>query len=569
MTGVVDPGTYIFRWFPLPDRKDASLVPPPTLALGAGRYVIRERLGAGAVGEVWSADDPQIDRRVAVKFLRAPDQLSAAQRTEWENRFLLEARAAGRLSHPGIVPIFDVGTASDGRSFIVMELVDGRSLEALRLAEPHPTVEQVLRWTLEIAEALDAAHGRGVVHRDVKPANMLIGADGRARIADFGIARVADSDLTRDGAFLGSPSFASPEQLRGSRIDGRADLFSLGAVLYLLSTRQRPFEGDDIPTIVYAACHAEPRRPSSLNPELSPAIDTVILRALQKNPEARFQTGREFAGALRSANIDAKPAGSPAVSPVDRTVRDEQILAAPTAEDRAASLASAAAVSAVRASRATAEGTRRLAAEFMEWARRTEPQVRRGVTSFAARVKTASPAIGSRVSRAASSPSTSRSLRSRGGIAAILITAVTLAILAGRPWAGDDSASRNHAWERLRGVLGGKSSRVNVLVEHSLPEGSIELSDNEGVILSNALKAPEKAVLGLSFFTYRSGTETSKARLSPGRHELTIKVKGRDDLELLKSLTVQVEPRSEYDLQISIATWPRARMSADWSRISE
>jgi hypothetical protein len=191
------------------------------------------------------------------------------------------------------------------------------------------------------------------------------------------------------------------------------------------------------------------------------------------------------------------------------------------------------------------------------------------MASFAARARIAAPAIGPRLSRAASSLSTSRAVRSRGGVAAILITTVTLVILASRPWAVDDTAPHGHAWESLRGFLGGKSSRVNVLVEHGLSSGSIELSDHDGVIVSNSLEASQKAVLGLSFLTYRRGTETLKARLSPGRHDLAINVKGPDDLELVKTLSVQVEPRSEYDLQISIATWPRARISADWSRVTE
>ena len=162
--------------------------------------------------------------------------------------------------------------------------------------------------------------------------------------------------MTRDGAFIGSPAFASPEQLCGAKIDGRADLFSLGAVLYLLSTRRRPFEGDAIGTVAYAACHVDPPRPSSINPALRSALDTVILRALRKNPEARFQTGSEFAQALRDAVADRPP--------VERTIPSPQARAAPTAEDRAVSIASAVAVSLVRTSRAAVAEVRRLASAF-------------------------------------------------------------------------------------------------------------------------------------------------------------------------------------------------------------
>jgi hypothetical protein len=515
--------------------------PTPAVAFGAGRYRLRERLGAGAVGEVWSADDPQIGRRVAIKFLRAPGELSPGQQAEWENRFLLEARAAGRLSHPGIVPVFDVGTASDGRPFIVMELVEGRSLEALRRAEPHPTLEEVVHWTIEIAEALDAAHGRGVVHRDVKPANILVGSDGRARITDFGIARVADSDLTRDGAFLGSPSFASPEQLRGAKIDGRSDLFALGAVLYFLSTRRRPFEGPDIPAIIYAACHAEPKPPSSLNAKLTAPLDAVILRALRKRPDERFQTGQELADALRAAAAGTRPVAPAATAgTADRTLREERRLAA-TAEDRAVSIASTVAVSVVRGSRAAASNAGRAARTLAAWMRRTTPGVARA------------PAIGKR----------------DAWIAMTLVVLVALAMM-GSSWnRTEEPRSDGHVWDQLRGMVGSKSSRVNVVVEHGLAEGTLAISGAGGVVLEESLMAPAKTLLGTSFLRYRRATETSKTRLAPGDHHLTIKVTGRDGLALEKTLDVQVEPKSEYDLQVSVTTWPRARISADWSRVEE
>jgi serine/threonine-protein kinase len=304
----------------------------------AGRYLLRERIGSGAAGEIWSAQDPRIGRRVAVKFLRIPEGLTAGQRAEWESRFLLEARAAGRLSHPGIVPVFDVGTASDGRPFIVMELVEGRSLDVIRQSGPRPPFPQIVAWIGELAEALEAAHAGGVIHRDVKPANILVGTDGRARITDFGIARVAESELTRDGTFVGSPAFAAPEQLCGAKVDGRADLFALAAVFYLLVTAKRPFAGDDIPSIVYAVCHKEPDPPG-----ISPALDDVILRALAKSPDDRYASMREFGQALAAA---ARP--EEAGAPVD------------SAEARAGSLGSAAAVGIVRGARATAAMLRRI-----------------------------------------------------------------------------------------------------------------------------------------------------------------------------------------------------------------
>ena len=232
--------------------------------------------------------------------MRVPDGLSPQHHEEWEARFLLEARAAGRLSHPGIVSVYDVGTASDGRPFIVMELVEGQSLDVIRQSGPRPPLSQIVEWAIEVAQALDAAHRCGVIHRDVKPANILIGTDGHARIADFGIARVAESDLTRDGTFVGSPAFAAPEQLCGATVDGRADVFALAAVFYLLTTGTRPFEGNDIPAIVYAVCHLEPKPPG-----LSPSIDAVVMKALAKSPDDRYAGAAEFGEALRSAMFPA------------------------------------------------------------------------------------------------------------------------------------------------------------------------------------------------------------------------------------------------------------------------
>lgn len=539
-----------------------SSTPSAAAPFVAGRYQLRERLGSGAVGDVWSADDPRIGRRVAIKFLRVPDSLSAGQRTEWENRFLLEARAAGRLSHPGIVSIHDVGTASDGRPFIVMEVVEGQNLETLRRADPAPSLERIVGWTIEVAEALDLAHRRGVVHRDIKPANLLVGADGRVRITDFGVARLSESELTRDGAFLGSPAFAAPEQLRGGKVDGRADLFALGAVLYLLCTGDRPFEGNDIAAIAYAACHTEPARPSSRNPAIGPAMDEVILHALHKNPDDRFQTGREFAEALRDAAFEPAPREAPGADDAERTVPDARTHASPTAEDRAVSVASAVAVSIVRGSRAAAEGARRLASACAASARKAAPHARRAGVAIASRARS--------LSRSAADSGWLASDRSRRRAAMGLFAVAAIAIVAGLAWnRGADAPRRGHVLDRFLGIVGGKSSRVNLVVRHGLEDGTIELSERGESLLREGLSAPKQEWFGVSALAFRSGTEHAAFRLAPGRHELTVDVRGSDGLALAKTLAVQVEPRSEYELQISVATWPRKRIGADWDLVEE
>src|SRR6185503_15838570 len=228
------------------------------------RYELIELLGKGSMGEVWRGVDPRIGRPVAVKLLEVASGLSPEDREEWSRRFIQEARAAGRVSHPSIIAIHDVGVAEDGRPFIVMEHVAGTNLESVLEKGPQPDLKTALEWGIQLAEALDAAHRQGVVHRDIKPANILVGEDGRVRIADFGLARMPESDLTREGSFVGTPSFCSPEQVRGLPVDGRSDVFSLGAVMYTLLTGIRPFTGKEWVTLTYEVCHVTPLKPRCL-----------------------------------------------------------------------------------------------------------------------------------------------------------------------------------------------------------------------------------------------------------------------------------------------------------------
>jgi hypothetical protein len=489
------------------------------------------------VGEVWSAEDPQIGRSVAVKLLKIPEGLTERRRAEWERRFLLEARAAGRLSHPGIVSIHDVGTASDGRPFIVMELVDGETLDAARGRDVPPPFEQIVNWTIQIAEALDAAHAKGVVHRDVKPANLLVGSDGRARIADFGIARVAESELTREGTFVGSPAFAAPEQIRGDKVDGRADLFSLGAVFYLLATGKRPFEGENLPAIAYAVCHAEPERPSAVNPKIDPAFEAVILRALEKDPAARFATGAELARALRAANDP---------EPVERTVVDAP--AVDPVENQAASIASAAAVGAVRLSRRIAGDARRHASGVAAWTREHAPGWRHriaGIAAAARRVTLANPRI----------------VFGLLGTLVLVLVAVRLEIGPAR----DDGGVR--IAERLRAIAAGRSAAVTVVVAHRLENGVLEISSDGETLLKRSLQAPERKILGV--WGYRSGEASARLRLHSGLHALKVSVAGPDGPALSKTLEVEVDPKADYRLAIDVASWPVARLTADWDAVEE
>jgi eukaryotic-like serine/threonine-protein kinase len=260
-----------------------------------GRFQIASVLGQGAMGVVYLAHDPDIGRPVAIKTVR-PEAIGGESAQEIEARFQKEARLAGRLQHPNIVTVYDVGR--DGETlFIAMEYVDGRPLTRSLGSPDAPTLAVKVAIVRQVAEALGHAHERGVLHRDVKPGNILIGADGRVKVTDFGIGKFTDtstSELTRTGHMVGSPAYMSPEQIRGEKLDGRSDLFSLGIVLYELLTGARPFPGDSITTLVYQILHTEPRDPLEWRSDLPVATREVIARLLAKAPEKRPADATEF-----------------------------------------------------------------------------------------------------------------------------------------------------------------------------------------------------------------------------------------------------------------------------------
>jgi serine/threonine protein kinase len=261
-----------------------------------GRYEILAELGRGAMGVVYKARDPKINRVVAVKTISLAGQ-PAEEEQEYRERFYREAEAAGRLSHPGIVTIFDVGEEPDTRApYIVMEFVGGRSLDKLLSGEDRKLpLETALQLTHELAEALDCAHGQGVVHRDLKPANILLTEDGHAKIADFGVAKLNLANHTLAGRALGTPAYMSPEQLNGDAVDGRSDLFSLGVILYTILTGYRPFQGNSALTVSYKVVNRDPIPATVLETELPPGLDYIISRAMAKDPAQRYQRGMEMA----------------------------------------------------------------------------------------------------------------------------------------------------------------------------------------------------------------------------------------------------------------------------------
>lgn len=270
-----------------------------------GRYDIIRVLGKGAMGLVYEARDPNLNRRVAIKTIKV-ENLSEEAAAEYEARFKTEAHSAARLQHPNIVSVYDSDRHGD-MAFLVMEFIQGEDLKHHLDGGKRYSLEQSLGMMRELLSALDYAHRQSIVHRDVKPANLLIEADGRVKLTDFGVARIQDSgEVTRtQGSMVGTLKYMSPEQVQGQPIDARADLFAVGIVLYQLLTGRRPFDGDTDFAIIQQIVNHSPAAPSSFNNLLPPAIDAVVARALTKKREQRFATAHEFAQALQEASGQA------------------------------------------------------------------------------------------------------------------------------------------------------------------------------------------------------------------------------------------------------------------------
>ncbi len=281
-----------------------------------GRYEVRKTLGRGAMGVVYLAEDPIIGRQVAIKVIEAHENADKDELEQLEARFEREFRSAGRLEHPSVVGIYDVGY-EDGNPFIAMEYVRGESLQSILGSKRAFTFKEIANLATQLCSALDYAHDFGIVHRDIKPANIMVTQDGRAKIMDFGIARVATTTLTRTGTLIGTPAYMSPEQVKGRVVTGASDQFSLGVMLYHMLSGERPFTAESPTTIMYKIVHEEPLKPSVVESTLPAPVDDVLMRALSKNPADRYAAASEFAHAL-SAALGVTPADSPITAGVPK-----------------------------------------------------------------------------------------------------------------------------------------------------------------------------------------------------------------------------------------------------------
>jgi serine/threonine-protein kinase len=265
----------------------------------AGRYELLQEIGRGAMGVVYRAHDPVIGRTVAVKTMRLAGHGSGLTQEELLRRFQTEARAAGLLSHPNIVSVYDAGNEDD-LFYITMELVEGKSLQDLLGPRNAFPVVRVMRLMQQACSALEFAHRHNVVHRDIKPANLILTSDDTLKISDFGTAKILQFGAHQTGQIVGTPSYMSPEQIKGRPVDGRSDIFSLGGVLYELLTGQKAFSGDSITAVIYKIVSEEPSAPRDLDPSIHMGLSAVALKALAKSPHARFQSCVEFFDALQN-----------------------------------------------------------------------------------------------------------------------------------------------------------------------------------------------------------------------------------------------------------------------------
>ena len=305
----------------------------PTL----GRYELKKELGKGAMGIVYLGVDPKINRTVAIKTMRFEEGLGEKAMKDQKDRFFREAQAAGNLTHPNIVKIYDAGEEQD-IAYIAMELLKGDDLKKWAAKDTLLPVAKVLEYIRLAAQALDYAHKNGVVHRDIKPANIMLLEDGTLRVCDFGIARITESSKTATGTVLGTPYYMSPEQIAGKKVDGRADLFSLGVTLYELLTGERPWKGgESIGTLLFQITSDPNPDPAAIRPDLPAGIKAVLDKALKKNPEERFQTGEEMAEAIKAVMDGKAPqpaaarpkAAAPAVQPASVSLPAQAPAAAP------------------------------------------------------------------------------------------------------------------------------------------------------------------------------------------------------------------------------------------------
>jgi serine/threonine-protein kinase len=304
-----------------------------------GRYQVEKELGKGAMGIVYLGKDPKIGRVVAIKTMALSQEFEGGELDDARERFFREAETAGRLQHQNIVTIFDAGEEHD-LAYIAMEFLKGKDLEGVSKTNLLPPAK-VLSIVARVAEALAYAHQQGVVHRDIKPANIMCDFDtDTVKVTDFGIARITDSSKTKTGVILGTPSFMSPEQVAGEKIDGRSDLFSLGVMLFQMLTGELPFQADSLARLMFMIANEPAPSVRSFRPELPERLANIVALSLNKRPDTRYQEGNKFAADLRAmiplvANLASAPAAVPVPSaPASSSAQEKTVVLSAASYDK-------------------------------------------------------------------------------------------------------------------------------------------------------------------------------------------------------------------------------------------
>ena len=521
-----------------------------------GRYELVAELGRGAMGVVYKARDPKIDRFVAVKTVSLLDA-NPEEALEYRERFFHEAQAVGRLVHSGIVTVFDVGEEPDTRTpYIVMEFVDGVSLrELLEQKGGKLPLETALQLAEELAEALDCAHGQGIVHRDIKPANILVTPSGRAKITDFGIAKRDLSHLTLPGHVLGTPAYMSPEQLNGEKVDGRSDLFSLGVILYSMISGYRPFQGNSVTTVCFKLANHDPVPPSALDPDLPPGVDAVISRAMAKNPADRYQRGLEFALDVRELRENLN----------SDEIRDRSHMRTNTGLLRRTGLFDLASAGSPYSAIPLADRWRRTTLDSLPaFTRRILRRPSVLTTAFALLMSALTLMTWHRwTSNATETFSTS----SHGSTAAMNTRTAAYgfgAVQAPEPQAkataetsNPDASSQiakpqNHAASRIatpRAPNPAGDSTLLIGIDHHFSDGSVSVWSEDGLLYSHSLKGEGKKHLVLF---HAQAHESSAVRLIAGQHRLRVHVQSSaHDYDEVKVISGNFSHGQKRTLQIS------------------
>jgi serine/threonine protein kinase len=480
-----------------------------------GRYEIDAEVGGGAMGAVYRARDQQIDRLVAIKTIALIGQELDEDRG-YRERFVLEARAAGRLSHPGIVTVFDVGEeAETGVPYIVMEYVAGRSLNKILAGNRKLPLGAALRLTQELAEALNYAHAQGVIHRDIKPANILVTTDGHAKIADFGIAKLNQAHLTLPGQVLGSPAYMAPEQLSGEGVDARSDLFSLGVILYTLLTGYRPFQGNSATTVCFKVVNHEPLPVTDLDSELPPELGIIVSRAMAKNPAERYQTGREMAADIQrlreSSRLRELEPGLPA-----SMITGQDVSPIPPADSQ-----------------------EHAASNFKSGT---------AVTPFAP--------FGSRLARPALARSRHLSWKIIP-VAAVLLLVMFVASRSSRrngPQQIDVVSTKppiaNRDWGENLPPKTSPDAKLQIEIEHNFTKARASVSMDNQLVYTHVLRGSAKTRALL--FRTTQGHQSQTVQLPAGNHQMTVRVRSvADGYDQSRTIATNLAPKAEGTLRIT------------------